>query len=377
MQYHCMVVKIGTSTLTHGTQAIQYPCIVELARQICAIQKEHCQVVLVSSGAITAGKEMLGHSNLAKHMPAKQMLAAVGQPRLMAIYEQVFSMYGIKVGQVLLTRTDITNRKSYINARGTLESMLTNQILPIVNENDTIATDEIGIGDNDNLSAMVATMLEADLLVLLTDIDGIYDGDPASGESQLIREIRSAGIPQSIWNAVGGSVSGLGRGGMLTKVQAAEIARRSGTTVAIAKGDDNILYQIAAGEKPGTWIYPTLDALESRKRYLLASAIKGSGVQIDVGAQKALLKGGSLLPVGVVRVQGNFQRGDVISVFDSHGKSCALGRCAYASDEIDRIKGLHTDQIEEKLGYLYADEMIHHDDLVLLQGRGGEHESGT
>jgi len=214
-------------------------------------------------------------------------------------------------------------------------------------------------------------------LVLLTDIDGIYDGDPASGKSQLIREIRSAGIPQSIWNAVGGSVSGLGRGGMLTKVQAAEIARRSGTTVAIAKGDDNILYQIAAGEKPGTWIYPTLDALESRKRYLLASAIKESGVQIDVGAQKALLKGGSLLPVGVVRVQGNFQRGDVISVFDSHGKSCALGRCAYASDEIDRIKGLHTDQIEEKLGYLYADEMIHHDDLVLLQGRGGEHESGA
>jgi glutamate 5-kinase len=366
-----MVVKIGTSTLTQGTHAIQFPRIVELARQIRTIQDENCQVVLVSSGAIAAGKEALDYPSLVKHIPAKQMLAAIGQPRLMAIYEQVFSMYGIRVGQVLLTRTDITNRKSYINARGTLESLLSHQILPIVNENDTIATDEIGIGDNDNLSALVATMLEADILVLLTDMDGIYDGDPAGGKAQLIREIRSTEIPQAVWDAVSGSTSGLGTGGMVTKVQAAEIARRSGTTVVIAKGGENILLQIVDGENPGTWIYPSVDALESRKRYLLASAMKGCGLQIDAGAQKALMKGGSLLPVGVTGVRGEFQRGDAIFVFNADGKPFALGRCAYSSNEIDRIKGLHTDQIEQNLGYVYADEMIHHDDLVLLQGREG------
>ena len=377
MQYQRMVVKIGTSTLTQGTRAIQYPRILELAKQIRVIQDEKCQVVLVSSGAITAGKEALGYSNQVKQIPANQMLAAVGQPRLMAIYEQVFSMYGVRVGQVLLTRTDITNRKSYINARGTLESLLTHQILPIVNENDTIATEEIGIGDNDNLSALVATMLEADILVLLTDIDGIYDGNPAGGKAQLIREIRSAEISQAVWDAVGGSISGLGTGGMITKVQAAETARRSGTTVVIANGEENILMQISRGEKPGTWIYPSVDTLESRKRYLLASAMKGCGVQIDTGAQKALLKGGSLLPVGVIGVRGEFQRGDAIYVFNVEGKSCALGRCAYASNEIRQIKGLHTDQIEEQLGYVYSDEMIHHDDLVLLQGRGGEDENSA
>ena len=377
MQYRRMVVKIGTSTLTQGTGAIQYPRIVELAKQIRAMQDEKCQIVLVSSGAITAGKESLGYSNLVKQIPTKQMLAAVGQPRLMAIYEQVFSMYGTRVGQVLLTRTDITNRKSYINARGTLESLLSHQILPIVNENDTIATEEIGIGDNDNLSALVATMLEADILVLLTDIDGIYDGNPAGGKARLIREIRSAEIPKAVWDAVGGSISGLGTGGMLTKVEAAEIARHSGTTVVIANGGEDILMQISKGEKPGTWIYPSVDTLESRKRYLLASAMKGCGVQIDAGAQKALLKGGSLLPVGVIGVRGEFQRGDAIYIFNVDQKACALGRCAYSSNEIEQIKGLHTDQIEQHLGYIYTDEMIHHDDLVLLQSREGEHENNT
>lgn len=374
MQYRRMVVKIGTSTLTQGTSAIQYPCIVELARQIRTIQERDYQIILVSSGAITAGKEALEYPNLGKHIPAKQMMAAVGQPRLMAIYEQVFSMYGIRVGQVLLTRPDFTNRKSYINARGTLESLLNNQILPIVNENDTIATDEIGIGDNDNLSALVSTMLEAELLVLLTDIDGVYDGDPSKGKAHIIKEIRSPEIPQKVWDAVGKSTSGLGTGGMITKIEAAEIARRSGTSVVITRGVDNVLVRIAEGEKPGTWIYPSLDAMESRKRYLLAGAVKGCGVQIDKGALNALLKGGSLLPVGIKKVQGSFQRGDAIFVFSPEGTPCALGRCAYSSDEIDKIKGLHTDQIEKKLGYSYAEEMIHHDNLVLLRGRRDGHE---
>ncbi len=373
MQYRRMVVKIGTSTLTQGTSAVQYPCIVELARQIHAIQERDYQIILVSSGAITAGKEALEYPNLGKHIPAKQMLAAVGQPRLMAIYEQVFSMYGIKVGQVLLTRPDFTNRKSYINARGTFELLLNNQILPIVNENDTIATDEIGIGDNDNLSALVATMLEAEMLVLLTDIDGVYDGDPSKGKASVIKEIRSPEIPQKVWNAVGKSTSGLGTGGMITKIEAAEIARRSGTAVVVARGADNVLVRIADGEKPGTWIYPSMDAMESRKRYLLAGAAKGCGVQIDTGAWKALLKGGSLLPVGIKNVHGSFQRGDAVFIFDPEGTPCALGRCAYSSDEAEKIKGLHTNQIEETLGYSYAEEMIHHDNLVLLRGRKDDH----
>lgn len=372
MHYRRIIIKIGTSTLTGGSCALHYPRIVEFARQIKALQEQQCQIVLVSSGAIAAGKEALNFPNLGKHIPAKQMLAAVGQPRLMAIYEQIFSMYGIHVGQVLLTRTDITNRRSYINARGTLETLLENNVLPIVNENDTTATDEIGIGDNDNLSALVATMLEADLLLLLTDIDGLYDGNPADKRSRLIKEIRETEIPQSIWDAVSGSNSGLGTGGMLTKLQAAEVARRSGATVVIAHGgNENILQQIMNGETPGTWIYPLEDKMESRKRYLLASAQKGVGVEIDEGALKALQKGGSLLPVGVKTVRGEFQRGDVIYVFDQSGKPCALGRCAYAADEITRVKGMHTNQIESVLGYLYAEEMIHHDDLVFLSGKGG------
>ena len=375
MRYQRIVVKIGTSTLTQGTRYLQYPRIVEFARQVKYLQDKGYQVVLVSSGAIAAGREALNFPQLVKHVPAKQMLASVGQPRLMAVYEQVFSMYGIKVGQILLTRTDITNRRSYINARGTLEALLAQGIIPIVNENDTIATDEIGIGDNDNLSAMVATILEADLLLLLTDIEGIYDGDPSDARSSLIKEIRSQEIPATIWEAVRGSSSGLGTGGMLTKLQAAEVSRCSGITVVIADGcAENILINIVEGETPGTWIFPVLDKLESKKRHLVASVLKGCGVQIDQGALSALKKGGSLLPVGITSVHGIFQRGDVIYVYDPVGKPCALGRCAYGSEESDQIKRLHTDQIEQRLGYLFTDEMIHHDDMVLLIKGGVENE---
>lgn len=368
-----MVVKVGTSTLTQGTYHLAYPHIVELARQIQDIRQQGWQVVLVSSGAIAAGREALQFPQIEKHLPAKQMLAAVGQPRLMAVYEQIFSLYGVSVGQLLLTRTDITNRKSYINARSTFESLLTQGILPIVNENDSIATDEIGIGDNDTLSALVANMLEADLLVLLTDIDGIYLGDRGQDGAEPVREIRAPEIPSDVWEAVGGSKSGLGTGGMVTKLQAAEIARRSGTAVIITNGTrPDILPSIAAGEMPGTCIYPTVDTLEGRKRYLLASALKGMGVAIDVGAQRALRAGGSLLAVGIVAARGEFQRGDVIFIYDDHGKQFALGRSAYAVDEIERIKGLHTEQIEAELGYIYTDEIIHHNDLVLLNGNQEE-----
>jgi len=367
MRYRRLVVKIGTSTLTQGTRCLQHSRIVEFARQIKYLQDQGHQIVLVSSGAIAAGREALHFPQLVKHVPVKQMLAAVGQPRLMAVYEQIFSLYGLNVGQVLLSRTDITNRKSYINARGTLEALIEQGIIPIVNENDTIATDEIGIGDNDNLSAMVATILEADLLLLLTDIEGLYDGDPNDAGSSLIKEIRSQEIPAELWDSVRGSSSSLGTGGMVTKLQAAETARRSGTTVVIADGAaENILINIMNGDSPGTWIFPVLDKLESKKRYLLAGALKGCGVQVDEGALLALKNGGSLLPVGITSTKGVFQRGDVIYIFDPAGKSCALGRCAYGSDEIMQIKGLHTDQIERTLGYLFTDEMIHHDDMVLL-----------
>ena len=367
MRYRRLVVKIGTSTLTQGTRCLQHSRIVEFARQIKYLQDQGHQIVLVSSGAIAAGREALHFPQLVKHVPVKQMLSAVGQPRLMAVYEQIFSLYGLNVGQVLLSRTDITNRKSYINARGTLEVLIEQDIIPIVNENDTIATDEIGIGDNDNLSAMVATILEADLLLLLTDIEGLYDGDPNDAGSSLIKEIRSQEIPAELWDSVRGSSSSLGTGGMVTKLQAAETARRSGTTVVIADGAaENILVNIMNGDSPGTWIFPVLDKLESKKRYLLAGALKGCGVQVDEGALLALKNGGSLLPVGITSVRGIFQRGDVIYIFDPAGKPCALGRCAYGSDEIVLIKGLHTDQIERTLGYLFTDEMIHHDDMVLL-----------
>jgi glutamate 5-kinase len=363
-----VVIKVGTSTLTAGTSRLHLPQITSLVQQISVLMARGDQVALVSSGAIAVGRERLGYPELPKSIPAKQMLAAIGQPRLMNVYEQLFDIYGLKVAQVLLTREDISDRKRYINARNTLESLLVQGVVPVINENDTVATDEIRIGDNDNLSALVANLIEADLLLILTDQAGLFTANPArSKNAELIHEVRGAEIPEEVWQAAGGSRNGLGTGGMATKLQAADIARRSGTEVVIAGGNEpQVLQRLVDGESLGTRIFALVDKLESRKRFMLAGAVPRAGLRIDQGAAVALDGGGSLLPVGVSDAYGKFERGDIVRVKNADGKDFAIGLVNYSSEDVKKIKGRRSADIESLLGYAYGDEVIHHNNMTLL-----------
>jgi len=369
MNKYCrIVVKLGTSTLTAGTDFLSPPRMVELVRQMAQIHQRGCKIVLVSSGAIAAGRERLGFPDLPKQIPAKQMLAAVGQPRLMALYEKLFDLYGIFVAQVLITRADLSNRRRYLNSRNTLESLLDQGVIPIVNENDTVTSEEIRVGDNDNLSARVANLIEADLLVLLTDQPGLYRTDPHYDPSpDLIHEVVTPNIPQDIWEAAGDAHISLGTGGMLTKVQAADLARRSGAHVVIAAGDqENVLLRLVDGDALGTHFNPVASTLESRKRYILASDLAEGSLIIDEGAAFALRDGGSLLPVGIIKVEGNFERGDPVSVKDTNGVEIARGLVNYRSNDTEKISGNRSSSILTILGFAYGDEVIHRNNLVLV-----------
>ena len=362
-----LVVKLGTSTLTAGTNRLSPPRLVDLARQMSTLRESGHEVILVTSGAMASGREALGYPQLPKDIPAKQMLAAVGQPRLMALYQQLFALYGVTVAQVLLTRADLANRRRYLNARNTLAALLAQRVIPIVNENDTVATEEIRVGDNDNLSALVANLVDAETLVLLTDQPGLFTADPRRNPSaQLIADVTEPDIPPSLWEAAGGTANGLGTGGMVTKLQAADLARRSGTRVVIARGSDpDILTRIVSGEKVGTRFHPIATSVESRKRYILAGGTAGS-LTIDDGAANALRRGSSLLPVGVSAVEGSFERGDTVRVADPAGREIARGLVNYSAADMARIVRRRSDEIETLLGYNYGDEVIHRNDLVLL-----------
>jgi glutamate 5-kinase len=317
---------------------------------------------------MAAGRERLNFPQLPKGLPAKQMLAAIGQPRLMALYEQVFAMYGLIPAQILLTRSDLADRRRYLNSRNTLTALLDHGAVPVINENDTVATEEIRVGDNDNLSALVANLIDADLLILLTDQVGLYTADPRSDpDAVLVNEVSEPEIPKALWEAAGGTDSGLGTGGMFTKLQAADLARRSGTTVIIASGETtDVLLRAAAGESVGTRFLPVATSVESRKRYILAGGRAAGAVCLDPGAVKALARGSSLLPVGVKSVDGAFERGDSIRVLDPGGKEIARGITNYGSGDLARIIGKKSDEIESLLGFNFGDEVIHRNDLVVL-----------
>jgi glutamate 5-kinase len=370
-EFRRIVIKLGTSTLTEGTAFLSSPRLVDLIRQISYIHNQHKDIILVSSGAMAAGREALNFPTLPKQLPAKQMLAAVGQPRLMTLYAQLFALYNLKVAQVLLTRADLENRRSYLNARNTLEALLEQRVIPIVNENDTVATEEIRVGDNDNLSSQVANLVEADLLLMLTDQPGIFTSDPKiSPEAIQIKQIDSPEIPEEIWKAAGGTNTILGTGGMFTKLQAADLARRGGTTVVVARGSDpDIVLKVMRRDETGTWFLPAGGIQESRKRYILMTGRYDTGsITIDQGAVVALRSGGSLLPVGVHAVDGEFERGDAIKIRDMNGKEIARGLTNYSHDQLKVIVGTHSNHIEELLGFSYGDEVIHHNDLVILNG---------
>lgn len=367
MTFHRLVVKCGTSTLTAGTLRLAPPRLVEIVRQMAQLRSDANEIILVTSGAMAAGRERLGFPQLPKDVPAKQMLAAVGQPRLMALYEQIFGLYGLTVAQVLLTRADLDDRRRYLNSRNTLTALLGHGIIPIVNENDTVATEEIRVGDNDNLSALVANLIDADLLVLLTDQAGLFTANPSlDPTAQLVTHVTETDIPPALWQAAGGTASGLGTGGMVTKLQAADLARRSGATVVIASGSEpHVLTRLVAGEKLGTWFRPVATSVESRKRYILAGGRAPGHTSVDDGAAQALRHGGSLLPVGVTAVEGAFERGDTIQVMNAAGREVARGIANYSSDDLVRICGRQSTEIEAVLGYTYGDEVIHRNDLVL------------
>jgi glutamate 5-kinase len=368
MDYHRIVVKLGTSTLTAGTARISPPHLVELVRQMAKLREAGREVLVVSSGAIAAGRERLSFAQLPKDIPAKQMLSAIGQPRLMALYEQIFGLFGVTVAQVLLTRADLADRRRYLNSRNTLAALLAQGIVPIVNENDTVATEEIRVGDNDNLSALVSNLIEADLLALLTDQPGLSTADPRRDPgAQLVLSVSEPSIPPALWLAAGGTAGGLGTGGMVTKLQAADLARRSGVTVVIALGHaPDVLLRLARGEVLGTRFKPIASALESRKRYILAGRAAGR-VEVDAGAAQALRSGKSLLPVGVVRVEGKFERGDSVRVIDPPGRELACGLVNYASADLARLCGQQSEAIETILGFAYGEEVIHRNNLVMLE----------
>jgi glutamate 5-kinase len=293
------------------------------------------------------------------------MLAAVGQTHLMAAWEQVFGMFDAQVAQVLLTRADLSDRRRYLNARDTLRAILSHGIVPVVNENDAVATEEIRVGDNDNLSALVANVLDVDLLLILSDIDGLYTADPRKDpDAMLIGEV--ACIDDDVRALAGGSKTGLGVGGMSTKIQAAELATRSGTAVVIAHGArPNVIVDAAAGAAVGTRFAAQASNVESRKRWILSERVAGAMIA-DEGAVRALRSGKSLLPVGVQDVLGEFDRGEFVAVRDAKGREVARGITRYNAADARRIAGKQSERIAEVLGYDYAPMLIHADDLVVL-----------
>lgn len=362
-----IVVKIGTSSLTHPSGKLNIGQMEKLTRQIADLRNEGREVVLVSSGAIGAGLSKLGLTSKPKTIPLKQAVAAVGQGMLMHIYEKLFGEYGLIVAQVLLTRDDVVDRKRYLNARHTLLTLLTLGVVPIINENDTVAVEGIRFGDNDTLSALVAGLVDADLLVILSDVEGLYSADPRiDPDAQLIPLVES--LDPSIEQAAGGAGTTLGTGGMATKIKAARIAVQSGVPMLIAhSGQPGVLRKILAGEKIGTLFVPETKRLTSRKHWI-AFAKKAAGtVVIDDGACRAIVSyGGSLLPSGVVEVQGKFSEGDLIEIRDRNGKLVASGLTNFSSRELALIKGRQSSEIEEILGSHNYDEVVHRDNLVVL-----------
>jgi glutamate 5-kinase len=362
-----MVVKIGSSTLTAGTDRLNRPQMLELVRQFAHLHEQGLDIVIVSSGAMVTGREALGFPKGRKDIPFKQVLAAVGQARLMQVWDQLFSLYGVVVAQALLTREDLADRQRYLNARNTLLALLERKVIPIVNENDVVAVDEIKIGDNDNLSALVSNVIDADLLVLLTDIAGLYTADPRlDPTATLIPAVRE--IDTAI-EALGGKAgSDRGVGGMVTKIQAARLATESGTPVVIADGSvRDVLERLVQGEAIGTRFIPSESQVESRKRWIISGLASRGEVSVDNGAAVALLRNGrSLLPAGISEVRGHFERGDTITIKDSNGKRLACGVANYGAADMDRIRGLRSAEIEAILGYEYGEEAVHRNNLVLV-----------
>ncbi|HEX7475254.1 MAG TPA: glutamate 5-kinase [Dehalococcoidales bacterium] len=368
--YQRIVAKFGTSLLTGGSDHLDPFMMSNLTRQIALLHNQGKELAVVTSGAVACGRHKLGLPKNIKGIPVKQVLSSVGQSQLMYTYENLLSPFGITIAQALLTRAVLVDRAGYLNARNTLLALIEMGVISIINENDVVAIDEIQgarFGDNDNLSAMVANLIDADLLVILSDIEGLYTADPrVNPKAVLIPEVKK--IDDSVFKLAGSSAGALGTGGMYTKLQAARMATACGITVVIAKGDiPDVMTRLAEGETIGTRFLPAANKLESRERWMLAGlSVKGS-LTVDEGAVSALKKEhSSLLGAGIKYLEGNFERGDLVNVFDAQGNLLGSGITNYSADDIDKIKGVHSRKIPALLGFDYGAEIIHRNNLVIL-----------
>ena len=362
-----VVVKVGSSVLSGGTDRLHRPRVVDLVRQLCALMASGTQAVLVSSGAVMAGWEALGFPARRRTLAEKQLLAAVGQGRLMGLYTTLAELYGVQVAQELLTASDFRDRTRYLNARETFLGCFAHGVLPIVNENDVVAVDEIKVGDNDTLGALVAGLLDADLLILLTDAPGLYTADPRRHpEARLIPVVER--IDDAVWALAGEAGTHRGTGGMRTKIGAAAVATRAGTPVVIVSGETpDAVLRVVAGEALGTRFLPSAGHLEARKRWILSEVASNSRLTLDDGAVRALReRGGSVLPVGVRTVAGDFERGATVRLYTESGAEVARGLTRYRADDLRLIQGRHSSLIRELLGYEYGPEVVHRDDLVMM-----------
>jgi glutamate 5-kinase len=371
MSYRRIVVKFGTSLLTGGSDRLERDIMSSLVAQVAQLHQQGREVIIVSSGAIASGRHKLGLTRRVKGIPFKQVLASVGQHRLMSLYEQLFSEYNITVAQALLAKVDLLDRAGYLNARNTLLTLLELGVICIVNENDVVAVDELHearFGDNDNLSAMVANLVDADLLMILTDICGLYTADPhLDPNARLIPQVER--IDSEIERLAAGTSSRLGTGGMTTKIEAAGLATSSGVTVVIADGGErDIILRLAKGEALGTRFLPITSKLESRRRWMLSGLATKGKLVVDSGAAVALKKQKrSLLAAGIKGASGEFQRGEIVNIYDPEGSRVGCGISNYSSAEIAVIKGAHSAKITALLGYDYGSEIVHRNNLVVLE----------
>jgi glutamate 5-kinase len=361
------VVKVGSSLVTSRSDGLDASAIAAWAAQIAGLRAAGHEVLLVSSGAIAEGMQRLGWSRRPRAMHELQAAAAVGQMGLVQVYESSFRGHGLRTAQVLLTHADLADRQRYLNARSTLLTLLALGIIPVINENDTVVTDEIRFGDNDTLGALVTNLVEADVLVILTDQEGLYTSDPRRDPGATLVRKANAGDPR-LEEMAGGAGSEIARGGMLTKVLAAKRAARSGAQTVIASGRErDVLRRIAAGEEIGTSFHAQKNPLAARKQWLADHVQVAGSLRLDAGAARALLaRGKSLLPVGVIAVDGEFERGALVACVDPDGEEVARGLVNYGAQESRRIAGRASSEIEAILGYIDEPELIHVDNLVLL-----------
>lgn len=362
-----MVIKVGSAVLAgRHDEGLDEAVFSKLAHSISELERSGKDIILVTSGAIAIGMKKTGLKQRPVSIPEKQAIAAIGQVSLMALYEKAFAPLHEKVAQVLLTHDDLGSRQRFLNARNTLLTLLGLEIIPIINENDTVAVEEIKFGDNDHLAALVTNLVEADLLVILTDIDGLFDKDPKLDKSaKLLPVVKNVDSMGAVW--AGETIGAFGTGGMASKVEAAKKAAHFGVPTVIANGrESNVLRKIFNGEDIGTFFFPMEDKLTGKEHWIAFSAKPGGRIIVDEGAKDAILKKGkSLLSSGITKIDGVFEAGEVVRCVDRHGKEFARGVANYNSGEIEKIKGKKTAEIEKILGYKYYDEVVHRDNLVI------------